>query len=182
MKVVIDDCRLERMEAYTDPLNDKIKRQAAEITRLLAENAELKNGLEAIRDHAFEAGQVKGQNDAWELAQKIASMKTQEAADCFPEYNFPRSTNGLLNDYTYTEAAAKVAEWERQKEICVGDVVIYNNTPNIHGVVIEIKENCLSVVWQNGSYTYAGKSNFAKTGRHIDVNAWLAQIGGESDE
>ena len=36
MKVVIDDCRLERMDVYTDPLNDKIKRQAAEITRLLA--------------------------------------------------------------------------------------------------------------------------------------------------
>lgn len=179
MKVVIDDCRLEMMDVYTDPLNDKIKRQAAEITRLLAENAELKNSMEIIRDNAFEAGQVKGQNDAWELAQKIASMKTQEAADCFPEYNFPRSTNGLLNDYTFTEAAAKVAEWERKKE----EICIWDEVELVNGVKFFVTYSCNGIV--NG---VSGSGQFIegilvqeckKTGRHIDVQEWLAQIGGE---
>ena len=37
---------VEPLSTYTDQLNDKIKRQEAEITRLLAENAELKKDLE----------------------------------------------------------------------------------------------------------------------------------------
>ena len=134
MKVVIDDCRLERMDAYTDPLNDKIKRQASEITRLLRENAELKEKLheehhesvwqegysqgvsnesekwnenvKIIRDNAFEAGQVKGQNDAWALFKKLKDMDFFKLVDIFGN-NSPWS---VVAKYTYSEAAAKVAE------------------------------------------------------------------------
>ena len=36
---------VEPLLAYTEPLNDKIKRQEEEIIRLLKENAELKKGV-----------------------------------------------------------------------------------------------------------------------------------------
>ena len=112
MKVVIDDCRLERMDVYTDPLNDKIRRQAAEITRLLAENAELKKGREAIRDNAFEAGIIRGQEEAWELARKIAydGYRNNELKEIFGSV----CLDDIFN-LTYSEAAAKVAEWEKTK-------------------------------------------------------------------
>lgn len=202
MKVVIDDCRLERMDVYTDPLNDKIKRQAAEITRLLAENAELKEKLheehhelvwqngysqgindeaekwnenvKIIRDNAFEAGQVKGQNDAWELAGKILNMDSDTLKEVFDTV-YEES----VFCYTYAEAAAKVAEWKKAKEeICVGDVVECEGS---YGVVVGAGEVYVKGFTSDWTPFLWMKKGCTKTGRHIDVYAWLAQIGGESE-
>ena len=207
MKVVIDDFRLERMDVYTDPLNDKIKRQAAEITRLLAENAELREKLheehhelvwqngysqgvsseaekwnenvKIIRDNAFEAGQVKGQNDAWELARKIVlavddgGYSTEELKEIFANDVYQT----LLIETTYQEAAAKVAEWERKKEeICVGDVVEFEGS---YGVVVGVGECYIKGFTSDWTPFQFMKKDCTKTGRHIDVDAWLAQIGDE---
>ena len=179
MKVVIDDCRLEKMDVYTDPLNDKIKRQAEEITRLLAENAELKKGREAIRDNAFEAGLIRGQEEAWKLAHKMSSMGFDEAAECFPDYDFPLGMRSLTKKYSYSEAAAKVAEWERKKEeICVGDVVTFHGNC---GLVTFIGQN-IKGISKSGLAFITCKEECTKTGKHIDVDAWLAQIGGDCNE
>ena len=179
MKVVIDDCRLEMMEVYTDPLNDKIKRQAAEITRLLKENAELKKGREAIRDNAFEAGLIRGQQEAWELARKCMLMTDREREAIFGSGH--NALYGVLTYFDYKHAAAKVAEWERKKkEICVGDEVELTN-----GVKFVVTYSCDDIV--NG-VSGSGRcfegilvQGCTKTGRHIDVNAWMAQIGGETE-
>ena len=64
------------MSLYEEQLEAKIKRQKSEITRLLADNAELKKGREAIRDNAFEAGLIRGQEEAWKLA--IKALKEPE--------------------------------------------------------------------------------------------------------
>ena len=180
MKVVIDDCRLERMDAYTDPLNDKIRRQAAEITRLLADNAELKKGREAIRDNAFEAGLIRGQEEAWKLAHKMSRMGFDEAAECFPDYDLPLGMSSLTKKYSYSEAAAKVAEWERQKEeIHVGDVVECEGS---YGVVVGVGECYIKGFTSDWTPFQWMKQSCTKTGRHIDVDAWLAQIGGDCNE
>ena len=114
MKVVIDDCRLERMDVYTEPLEAKIRRQAAEITRLLADNAELKKGREAIRDNAFEAGIIRGQEEAWELARNIICSPGYSISE-LKEIFGSKSISWCISCNTYTEAAAKVAEWEKTK-------------------------------------------------------------------
>lgn len=177
MKVVIDDCRLEKMDSYTDPLEAKIKRQAAEITRLLADNAELKKGREAIRDNAFEAGLIRGQEEAWKLAHKMSRMGFDEAAECFPDYDFPLGMRSLTKKYSYSEAAAKVAEWERKKEeICVGDVVECEGS---YGVVVGVGECYIKGFTSDWTPFQWMKQSCTKTGRHIDVDAWLAQIGDE---
>lgn len=209
MKVVIDDYRLEIMDVYTDPLNDKIKRQAAEITRLLAENAELKEKLheehhelvlqdgysqgvsneaekwnenvKIIRDNAFEAGQVKGQNDAWALFKKLKDMDFFELVDIFGN-NSPWS---VVTKYTYPEAAAKVAEWERAKEeIHVGDIVrIHEGNDNDLCIICSSSDGYYNAVDEYGAvYPTLYKKMISKTGRHIDVDAWLAQIGGDCNE
>ena len=178
MKVVIDDCRLEKMDVYTDPLNDKIKRQAAEITRLLAENAELKKGREAIRDNAFEAGLIRGQQEAWELAQKIARFEL-DGGYSIDELKaiFDNPYMNEIFDLSYPEAAAKVAEWERAKEkICGGDVVECEGS---YGVVVGVGECYIKGFTSDWTPFQWMKQSCTKTGRHIDVDTWLAQIRGE---
>lgn len=183
MKVVIDDFRLERMDVYTDPLNDKIKRQAVEITRLLSENEELKKDLEyyhTVTDTCdSESARAAWQEEAWKLALKLRYMDYEDKVECFDlEYDGKEKWIEIMEKYTYTEAAAKVEVYERQNEICVGDVVRINNA-NRNGVVICEDFNVVSIIIPNGSVIVRAKEECTKTGRHIDVDAWLAQIGGE---
>lgn len=167
---------IEPLSTYTEPLEAKIRRQAAEITRLLAENERLKPNYENIR--------AKGQNEAWELAQKIFrgahnnGYSPKELAQIFGcEVSKP-----CIVENTYPEAAAKVAEWEKAKEkICVGDVVRFKENNSIEFCVTQIDcDGYLYGVWRNG-LTYSGRNPelWEKTGRHIDIDSFLKQIGGE---
>ena len=166
MKVVIDDCRLERMDVYTDPLNDKIKRQAEEITRLLEENAKLKSSRAEERE------------EAWKLARKCMLMTDREREAIFGSGH--NALYGILTYFDYKHAAAKVEEWERQKEeIYVGDVVECEGS---YGVVVGAGEVYVKGFTSDWTPFQWMMKDCTKTGRHIDVDAWLAQIGGESDE
>ena len=182
MKVVIDDCRLERMDVYTDPLNDKIKRQAAEITRLLAENEELKKDLECYYTGTdtcdIESARAAGQREAWELALKLRYMDYEDKVECFGlGYDGKEKWIEVMENYTYAEAAAKVAEWKKAKEeICVGDVVECEGS---YGVVVGAGEVYVKGFTSDWTPFQWMKQSCTKTGRHIDVDAWLAQIGGE---
>lgn len=187
MKVVIDDCRLERMDVYTDPLNDKIKRQAAEITRLLAENAELKGLNSTICDvckndeflkETAEQARAEGQEEAWKLALKLRYMDYEDKVECFGlGYDGKEKWIEVMENYTYAEAAAKVAEWKKAKEeICVGDVVECEGS---YGVVVGAGEVYVKGFTSDWTPFQWMKQDCTKTGRHIDVNAWMAQIGGE---
>ena len=186
MKVVIDDYRLERMDAYTEPLEAKISRQAAEITRLLAENAELKKDLEYYHTGTdicdIESAIAAGQEEAWILALKLRYMDYEDKVECFDlEYDGKEKWIEIMEKYTYTEAAAKVAEWERKKEeICVGDVLLSNSirekcvvTANCNGI--------FTLLWKDGSSGNHGEKavrKYEKVG-HIDVNEFLKKIGDE---
>ena len=61
------------------PMEAKIRRQAAEITRLLAENERLKTNYENIR--------AVGQNEAWELARKLENLDLASLFEIFKECN-----------------------------------------------------------------------------------------------
>ena len=185
MKVVIDDCRLERMDVYTDPLNDKIKRQAAEITRLLAENAELKKDLECYYTGTdtcdIESARAAGQRESWELALKLRYMDYEDKVECFGlGYDGKEKWIEVMENYTYAEAAAKVAEWERKKEeICVGDVVEFEEH---YGVVVGVGEWSIQGFTSDLTPFQWMKQDCTKTGRHIDVDALMAQIGGDCND
>lgn len=169
---------LEPLSAYTDLLETKIRRQAAEITRLLSENEELKKGLESDRDGAFEAGRIVGNEEARELMIKMGNMYCYDLEKIFGS----SEPWDIITNLSYQKAAAKVAEWERQKkEIYVGDVVSISNV-NKCGVVICDDCGVVTIVISNGCVIRREKDKCTKTGRHIDVNAWLAQIGGDCNE
>ena len=178
----------EPLSAYTEPLEAKIRRQAAEITRLLAENVEIQGLNNTICDvcksdeflkEMAESTREEGQNEAWELARKITcqpingGFKRSEFEEIFDEGYI----SDIFEKYTYTEAAAKVAEWEKAKEeIKVGDVVSHEEK---YGVVISEGTICFRGFTDNGTPFEWYKERCTKTGRHIDIDSFLKQIGGE---
>ena len=188
----------EPLSTYTEPLEAKIRRQAAEITRLLAENKELKNekqeltrernqlmgrcgGLSAAKIKAFNNGRLAGQNEAWELVRKIFDMETNDIEDIFIKED-AWNLGTVLNNYTYQEAAAKVAEWEKIKEIKVGDILEDRDEGN-KVIVTSLKGRVICLLWDDGrigtTYVELAKGIFRNTGRHIDIDSFLKQIGGE---
>ena len=83
---------------------------------------------------------------------------------------------------TYTEPLeAKIrrqaAEWEKAKEeIKVGDVVSHEEK---YGVVISEGTICFRGFTDDGTPFEWYKERCTKTGRHIDIDGFLRQIGGE---
>ena len=178
----------EPLSTYTEPLETKIENlkkklkrwvekctnQSTEITRLLAENEKLKaengNVIWEI-EQAFD----RGCNAAWELARKIFDMETNDIEDIFIKED-AWNLGTVLNNYTYQEAAAKVAEWEKIKEIKVGDVVSHEEK---YGVVISEGTICFRGFTDDGTPFEWYKERCTKTGRHIDIDSFLKQIGEE---
>lgn len=171
----------------------KIRRQAAEITRLLAENKELKeenkkllckvDSYELYGDqHEEEYNQAfnQGAETAWELARKIVLKNGYSGYDLHEIFNCCGS-HQALEKYTYPEAAAKVAEWEKAKEeIKVGDVLEDIADNNVKCVVTKPhSSNMAYLVFSDGSAGLNELDNLRKTSRHIDIDSFLKQIGEE---
>ena len=169
----------------------KIRRQAAEITRLLAENERLKaenkkmsakiDAYELYSDqHEEEYNQAfnQGAEAAWELAKKFVlygkgCYSDEEVKKIFGFACGPT----VLRNYTYKHAAAKVSEWEKAKEeIKVGDVV---SREGLYGVVKSVSDDWLNGITASGISFQWLKRKCTKTGRHIDIDGFLKQIGGE---
>ena len=164
----------EPLSTYTEPLEAKIKRQAAEITRLLAENKKLKaesgNVIWEI-EQAFD----RGCNEAWELAKKCMLMTDREREAIFGSGH--NALYGVLTYFDYKHAAAKVAEWEKAKEeIKVGDIV---KLEKLCGIVMKADESWVIGLTEEGDKFQWSRGNCTKTGRHIDIDSFLKQIGGE---
>ena len=175
----------EPLSTYTEPLEAKIRRQKAEITRLLAENEKLKKDLEYYHTGTdicdMESARIAGQNEAWELVRKIFDMETNDIEDIFIKED-AWNLGTVLNNYTYQEAAAKVAEWEKIKEIKVGDILEDRDEGN-KVIVTSLKGRVICLLWDDGrigtTYIELAKGIFTNTGRHIDIDSFLKQIGEE---
>lgn len=179
-----------------EPLEAKIKRQAKEITRLLIENKELKEENKKLfckvdsydlygDQHEEEYNQAfnQGAEAAWELAKKINDMDIYDTEEIFFEAGAFHLGN-VLENYTYSEAAAKVTEWEKaNEEIKVGDVIRINEDNDFYGLVINInpESRIAFVVSENRSLSFINLECCIKTGRHIDVDSFLKQIRGEQE-
>ena len=172
---------IEPFPTYTEPLEAKIRRQASEITRLLRENAELKEESKRNYTINIEMARAEGHSEAWELARKIAVIPKNGG---YGGSKLIEIFNTALIDeifnLTYSEATAKVAEWEKAKEeIKVGDVVSHEEK---YGVVISEGTICFRGFTDDGTPFEWYKERCTKTGRHIDIDSFLKQIGGNGNE
>ena len=173
-------------DKYSEPLSTYTEPLEAEITRLLAENAELKKDLEYYHTGTdicdIESARITGQNEAWELVRKIFDMETNDIEDIFIKED-AWNLGTVLNNYTYQEAAAKGAEWKKAKEeIKAGDALEYIYDNRVKCIVTNLYNNNMAyLVFDDGTAGINGLNNFKKTGRHIDVDSFLKQIGGEQE-
>ena len=183
------------MTKYIDvePLKAKIKEMAEEITRLLAENKELKETKTEDIEHwcdvctkqsVIEEAKAEGADAAWELARKITCQPINGGFNRseFEEIFGYSYISDIFKKYTYYEAAAKVAEWEKIKEkIKRGDIIRNKYSTSSKFCVTDI--GCDGHLYGVGRYglTYSNKNteDWEKTGRHIDIDGFLKQIGGE---
>ena len=77
----------------------------------------------------------------------------------------------------------KYTEWENEKEkIKDGDILegIYDNTLKCV-VTNSYTNNTAYLVFDDGTAGWHELDNFKKTGRHIDIDSFLKQIGGEQE-
>lgn len=164
--------KLKSLSAYTETL-----KKEAEENYCMGVNAEYekwKEHLSRIRD--------VWQNEAWELAKKCMLMTDRERETIFGSGH--NALYGVLTYFDYKHAAAKVAEWEKAKEeIKVGD--IYKNIAGSCFVICDVNEedNNAQVLWSSSLSSRKTLDEitryYTKTGRHIDVDSFLKQIGGE---
>ena len=192
----------EPLSTYTEPLEDTIQKYAVKIARLVMEKEELKDENERLKaenekmsvkidayelcgdQHEVEYNQAfnQGAEAAWELARKINDMDIYDTEEIFIEAGAFHLGN-VLENYTYPEAAAKVAEWEKAKEeIKVGDVVKIREGNNNDLCVLCMstdKKYYNAVDGYGAVYYLLTKEMIAKTGRHIDIDSFLKQIRGE---
>ena len=171
----------EPLGTYTEPLEAKIRRQAAEITRLLRENAELKEESKRNYTINIEMARAEGHSEAWELARKITcqpingGFNRSEFEEIFDEGYI----SDIFEKYTYSEAAAKVVEWEKAT-IKRGDEVEKNDLRDARFIVTFTNGRLMSGVTQSGLvFSNEKTKDWHKTGRHIDVDSFLKQIGEE---
>jgi len=118
-----------------------------------------------------------GLTDAWELAKKIVmgvedgGFDSQEVIDVFGKNRYYS-----FKDLTAEEALAKIEAYEKEKEIKVGDVVIDND--GVKALVVEqTTTDHFFVLTEMGSTEDWSKGNFKKTGKHIDIESLLKEIG-----
>ena len=192
------DNHAEPLTAYTKPLEAKIRRQAAEITRLLAENERLKKENETMSvkidayelcgdQHEEEYNQAfdQGAEAAWELAQKIVIQNGYSSCDLYEIFG-TSDLQHVLENYTYPKAAAKVAEWKKAKdEIKVGDIVRIHegNDDDLCILYVSTDKKYYNAVDEYVAvYNMLTKGMITKTGRHIDIDSFLKQIGGNGNE
>ena len=121
----------------------------------------------------------KGLEDAWELAKKIVvdckDMTGKEFQDIFGYY-----LHEVFVNYTPQEALAKLEAYEKeQAEIKVGDVVqVKNGYEFLVTHISKEKTHYFGITTTGDTYTSVHISELTNTGKHIDIQSVLQQIGG----
>ena len=196
----------EPLSTYTEPLEDTIQKYTVKIARLVMEKEELKDENERLKaenekmsikidayelcgdQHEVEYNQAfnKGAEIAWELARKIILPPSQggmSSDDYVAIFGSCISEAYVMKNYTYSEAAAKVAEWEEGKdEIKAGDIITHEEyDKDLCVMYISPDKKHYNAIDGYGTYYLLTKEMITKTGRHVDIDSFLKQIGSEQE-
>lgn len=132
---------------------------------------------------------MKGLNDAWECAKKIAVSSNDGGFD-LDELNdifHTRSVTATMSNYSASEAIEKIKTYEEaRKQIRVGDELIYISDDGCgrrYIVTHIINLHFVDVIDECGGTTYINIEMCKKTGRHFSqVEELLKQMQEESEE
>ena len=141
---------------------------------------EIEEGMSVLRQTISAEAYNKGLNDAWELAKKLDLLDCSVGEQIFGTYKLAE----VFTKYTPQEALAKLEVYKKeQASIKVGDVVKNINTGE--AVVLQIRlDGLLNIYSIKDGMVRIGwnKTAFKKTGKHIDIQSVLGQIGGGQGE
>ena len=121
-------------------------------------------------------------DEAWEIAKRICTSDYDGCDNVFSRNDLNEifgnpDYSKIMNRFTSQEAKAKIEAWEAEKEIKVGDVVTFSAYEGI--VTRDVDEQgYYALLLRDGDVGYYQRSSFKKTGRHIDIDEILKQIGG----
>lgn len=126
----------------------------------------------------------QGLEDAWELVKRVVlSPEYVENAKIFLDKNIVGiEYNRLLKDFfalTPQEALAKLKAYEEAQKIKVGNEIVYEE--NKKTIIVSFIDEQLIYGFDREGKTICTPNNgkWKKTGKHIDVQSILSQIGGE---
>jgi len=154
----------------------------------------IKNVNQALSSANIAVGQVeaynKGLEDAWECVKKLTVndyLKDGYDSDELLKIFGTDNIFCILKNYTPQEALAKLEAYEKeQAEIKVGDVVtIFPRSGGQYDAIVVFvkKEKYIDAIYSDGVTTNnVPPELYKKTGKHIDIQSVLQQIGGGSNE
>ena len=134
---------------------------------------------EEIYESGKRAMYQKGLIDAWEAAGKIGySLKSSIVAEIF---GTPYSSQ-IFSGYTASECIEKIRAYEqgkKEEQVHVGDEVI---SPNGKGVVTEITDRYVRIMYVKGSGQVVKPEDLTKTGRHfVEIDTVLEKMKENND-
>lgn len=169
------------VECSTKPCSDygtnDYRFKNAEVVKLWPnQNVFSKGELLAMECKAKSEGKEEGQNEAWDLAQKILKLPglggytDQELCEIF-NFGAVPVISDLIRRYTYQEVADKVKKWEETANIRVGDVLV--SPTNFKALVTCIEPDWMHLLYSDGSCGRVAmddiKGFYKKTGQQFDL-------------
>lgn len=118
--------------------------------------------------------------ESWEIAKNLfANYSNAELDDIFGKgWSFPK-----LMELTPHEAKARIEAWEAEKEIKVGDEVRLKRDPGDEYKFFVTDKDGFEISGFSGFkgsvFSRRNIRLYEKTGRHIDIEGILKQIGGD---
>lgn len=138
-----------------------------------------------IREEDIQSDSPMTAEEAWELARRIVGCREHGLEETKRREIFSRDDAfDVFNLFSAKEAKAKIEAWEAEKEIKVGDIVRPKTTKEREYMVTYISESrkLAGVCLQTGEVIpeafEVSADSVVKTGRHIDIEGILKQIGG----
>lgn len=119
---------------------------------------------------------AQGLADAWELAKQIERMQFVEREKLFGLHGFWE----ILQKHTPQEALAKIEAYEREGVIKLGDEVVHScDGYKTKFYVTYLNASQIKGIDKDGNTHYYTLPNrhIKKTGKHIDIESFLKQIG-----
>ncbi len=128
-----------------------------------------------LQDEAYQ----QGMDNAWEIAKKLyLSKKNGGLSGVELEEIFGQITTGeIFLRHTPQEVESKIEAWEKSRqEIKVGDVVI-DTKGDVFVVLRKLDTYVYALLDSEGKHKYLDVKYLTKTGRTIDIESVLEQIG-----
>jgi len=137
---------------YTAPDLEQVRKEA------------YKDGYNAGFGKKIHTSYQEGLSDAWEAARKIYDISQEDRLEIFPEAS-TFVVADICDRYSASECIEKIRQYEQEKgKIQVGDEVI---SPNGKGVVTEITDIYVRIMYAKGSGQVVKQEDLTKTGRHF---------------